>query len=159
MYRLLRISMRGCVMRLRNLTWCRTVRTSNIIMQRNESWRYIFNWPLWRFIYLFSRLIFIYSEGLLPPNSLECVRNAAPTSRVYASSTGIQMIAENNKLCRYATLQRHNVFTKNREYQWSSLRRDVYGHTSTSVGTWHLCRLNLPSWVEKGVMYTKMVTI
>jgi hypothetical protein len=61
--------------------------------------------------------MFIYSEGLLPPNSLEYVGISAPISRVYASSTGIQLIAENKNLCHCAPFRWHDVLTKNREYQ------------------------------------------
>jgi hypothetical protein len=61
--------------------------------------------------------MFIFSEGLLPPNSLEYVGIAAPTSRVYASSTAIQLIAENNNLWYYGPLEWHDVLTKNREFQ------------------------------------------
>jgi hypothetical protein len=61
--------------------------------------------------------MFIFSEGLLPPNSLEYAGSAAPTSRVYASSTAIQPIAENNNLLHYAPLEWHDVLTKIREYQ------------------------------------------
>jgi hypothetical protein len=60
--------------------------------------------------------IFIYPEGLLPPNISECDGTSAPTSLVYASSKVIEMIAEYNKLWRYATLQWHDVFTKYREF-------------------------------------------
>jgi hypothetical protein len=49
-----------------------------------------------KFIHVLSALLFIFSEGLLPPNSLEYVGSSAPTSRVYASLTGIQLLAENN---------------------------------------------------------------
>jgi hypothetical protein len=58
----------------------------------------------------------IYSEGLLPHNSLECLESAAPTSEVYISAA-IQMIAEYHILWRYAALECHYVPTKNREYQ------------------------------------------
>jgi hypothetical protein len=61
--------------------------------------------------------IFIYNESSMPSNSSECVGSAASTPRAYASITVIQMIAENNKLWRYGTLEWHNVFTKNREHQ------------------------------------------
>jgi hypothetical protein len=61
--------------------------------------------------------MFIFSEGILPPNSLEYVGNAAPTSRVYASSTAIQLIAEINNLLHYAPHEWHDVLTKIREYQ------------------------------------------
>jgi hypothetical protein len=63
------------------------------------------------------RLLIIYSEGLLAPNILQYVGSGAPTSRVYASSTDIQMIAENNNLWHYAPLQWHDDLTNNREYQ------------------------------------------
>jgi hypothetical protein len=56
--------------------------------------------------------LFIYSEGLLPPNSLEYVGSASPTSRVYASFTGIQLIAEYNNVWHYAPLQWHDVLRK-----------------------------------------------
>jgi hypothetical protein len=56
-------------------------------------------------------------RGFIAPNGLQYVGSAAPTSRVYASSTGIQLIAEHNNLWHYATLQWHDVLTKNREYQ------------------------------------------
>jgi hypothetical protein len=69
-------------------------------------------------IYLHIILVLlIYSEGLLPRNSLQYVGSAAPTSRLYASSTGIQLISENNNLWHYAPLQWHDVLTRNREYQ------------------------------------------
>jgi hypothetical protein len=61
--------------------------------------------------------MFVYTVGLLPPNSLEYVGSAAPTSRVYASSTKIQLIAENNNSWHYAPLRWHDVLTKIREYQ------------------------------------------
>jgi hypothetical protein len=69
--------------------------------------------------------MFIFSEGLLQPNTLEYVGSAAPTSRVYSCSTAIQLIAENNNLLHYAPLQWHDVLTKIREYQLSSSRLDV----------------------------------
>jgi hypothetical protein len=47
----------------------------------------------------------IYCEILLPPNSLECVGSAAPTSQVYASSTVVQLITESHKLLLYAYIQ------------------------------------------------------
>jgi hypothetical protein len=64
-------------------------------------------------IYLRSISIigYIYSEGLLSPNSLEYVGSAATTSRVYASSTAIELIAENNNLLHYAPLEWHDVLT------------------------------------------------
>jgi hypothetical protein len=56
--------------------------------------------------------MFIYFEGLLPPSTLESAGSAAPTSKVYVSSTIIQLIAEYKKLWCFATLQWHNVPTK-----------------------------------------------
>jgi hypothetical protein len=76
----------------------------------------------------------------LPSNSLENVRSAAPTSRVYASSTGIQLIAENNNLWHYAPLQWRDVLTKIREYDLSISRPDDDRLTTTSVCTSHLRR-------------------
>jgi hypothetical protein len=81
----------------------------------------------------------VFSEGLLPPNSLEYVGFASPTSRVYGSSTAIQPISENNNLLHYAPLQWHDVLTKIREYQWSSSRPHVDSNTTTSV-----CTSNFP---------------
>jgi hypothetical protein len=57
--------------------------------------------------------VLIYSEVLLLRDSLDCDENAAPTSRVYASPTVIQMITEYRILWHYAPLQWHNVTTKN----------------------------------------------
>jgi hypothetical protein len=45
-------------------------------------------------IILFQFML-IYWQGLLPPNSIGCVVNAAATSQVYASCTEIQRIREN----------------------------------------------------------------
>jgi hypothetical protein len=61
--------------------------------------------------------VLIYSEVLLLRDSLDCDENAAPTSRVYASPTVIQMITEYHILWRYAAFEWHNVPTKNYEYQ------------------------------------------
>jgi hypothetical protein len=58
-----------------------------------------------------------YSEVVSLPNRLERVESAAPTSRLYAFSTVIQMITEYHFLCRYAALQWHDRPTKNSEYQ------------------------------------------
>jgi hypothetical protein len=59
----------------------------------------------------------IYSEGLMARSSSECVGSGDPTSQVYASTTMIKLVIENYKLLPYASLQLHNVLTKNREYQ------------------------------------------
>jgi hypothetical protein len=133
----------------------RTSITSNTIFQLNETWRLLLNSSILECIYVLSWLLFIFSEGLLPPNSLEYVGSAAPTSRVYASSTAIKPIAEINNLFHYAPLQWHDVLTKFREYQWNSSRPDVDWNTTTSVCTSHFRRYNFPSWVVNGIIYTR----
>jgi hypothetical protein len=74
----------------------------------------------------------------MTPNSSEYVGSSAPTSRVYASPTGIQLLAEINNSWHYAPLEWHDVLRKNFENQSSSSRPDVDGHTTTSVCTSHL---------------------
>ena len=59
----------------------------------------------------------LYSDVVLLRDSLDCVENAAPTSRVCESATVIEMTTEYYVLWHYAALQWHNVMTKNLYYQ------------------------------------------
>ena len=48
---------------------------------------------------------------------VDCVENAAPTSRVCASPTVVQMITKYHILWHHAALQWHKFMTKNLYYQ------------------------------------------
>jgi hypothetical protein len=58
----------------------------------------------------------LYSEVLWLRDNSDCDQIAAPTSRVCASPTVIQMITEYHIIWNYAALQWHNVMTKNSYY-------------------------------------------
>jgi hypothetical protein len=99
-----------------NQTYSRTVVTWNII----ENMALCIKLTV---LTLFQTIISIYSlifRFLLLNNSFDCGEIAAPTSRVCAFPTVIQMNTEYHILWHYAALQWPNILTKNRSYQWIS---------------------------------------
>jgi hypothetical protein len=68
------------------------------------------------YLSIISIIVYILG-GFISEGSLEYVGIAAPTSRVYAYSTGIQLIAGKINLWHYAPLEWHDVLRKDREYQ------------------------------------------